>query len=84
MIIQSVLEGLGLGGLLILVCAISIYKGVVNMVHLYSTEVQERCVLMGLTTHEKIRRNSILLKMLCVPGYIVCPISPPKTSAESG
>ena len=26
---------------------------------------------MGLTTHEKIRRNSILLKMLCVPGYIV-------------
>ena len=60
MIIQSVLEGLGLGGLLILVCAISIYKGAVNMVHLYSTEVQERCVLMGLTTHEKIRRNSIL------------------------
>ena len=41
------------------------------MVHLYSTEVQERCVSMGLTTHEKIRRNSILLKMLCVPGYIV-------------
>ena len=71
MIIQSVLEGLGLGGLLILVCAISIYNGAVNMVHLYSTEVQERCVLMGLTTHEKIRRNSILLKMLCVPGYIV-------------
>ncbi len=71
MIIQSVLEGLGLGGLLILVCAISICKGAVNMVHLYSTEVQERCVSMGLTTHEKIKRNNILLKMLCVPGYIV-------------
>ena len=56
MIIQVILEGLGLGILLILVCAIGIRKGAVGMVHLYSPEVQDRCVKMGLTTHEKIKR----------------------------
>ena len=53
MIVQVILEGLGLGILLILVCAIGIRKGAVGMVHLYSPEVQDRCVKLGLTTHEK-------------------------------
>ena len=44
MIVQVILEGLGLGILLILVCAIGIRKGAVGMVHLYSPEVQDRCV----------------------------------------
>ena len=43
MILQMILEGIGLGVLLILVCAIGIRKGAVGMVHLYSPEVQERC-----------------------------------------
>ena len=34
MLLQTVLEGLGLGVLLILVCAIGIRKGAVGMVHL--------------------------------------------------
>lgn len=51
--LQVILEGIGLGVLLILVCAIGIRKGVVGMVHLYSPEVQERCVTLGLTTHAK-------------------------------
>ena len=42
MILQVILEGIGLGVLLILVCAIGIRKGAVGMVHLYSQEVQER------------------------------------------
>ena len=70
MILQVILEGIGLGVLLILVCAIGIRKGAVGMVHLYSHEVQDRCVTLGLTTHEKIKRNALIFKAVCVPGYI--------------
>ncbi len=70
MIAQVILEGLGLGVLLVLVCAFGIRKGAVGMVHLYSAAVQERCVAQGLTTHERIKRNAILFKLCCLPGYI--------------
>lgn len=70
MILQVILEGIGLGVLLILVCAIGIRKGAVGMVHLYSPEVQERCATLGLTTHAKIKRNALIFKAVCVPGYI--------------
>ena len=70
MLLQVILEGIGLGVLLILVCAIGIRKGAVGMVHLYSQEVQERCIKLGLTSPERIRRNSLLFKAVCVPGYI--------------
>ena len=53
MLLQVILEGLGLGVLLVLICAVGIRKGAVGMVHLYSPEVQERCVTLGLTTHAK-------------------------------
>ena len=69
MILQVILEGIGLGVLLILVCAIGIRKGAVGMVHLYSPEVQGRCVTLGLTTHERIKRDALLFKAVCVPGY---------------
>lgn len=69
-ILQSILEGFGLGILLILVCALGIRKGAVGMVHLYSPAVQERCVKLGLTSHEGIRRNALIFKAVCVPGYI--------------
>ena len=71
MILQVILEGIELGVLLILVCAIGIRKGAVGMVHLYSLEVQNRCVTLGLTTHEKIKRNASVFKAVCVSGYIV-------------
>ena len=70
MLLQVILEGLGLGALLVLVCAVGIRKGAVGMVHLYSLAVQERCVKLGLTSPERIRRNSLLFKAVCVPGYI--------------
>ena len=70
MLLQVILEGIGLGVLLILVCAIGICKGAVGMVHLYSQEVQEQCVKLGLTSPERIRRNSLLFKAVCVPGCI--------------
>ena len=70
MIVQVILEGFGLGVLLVLVCAFGIRKGAVGMVHLYSAAVQECCVAQGLTTHERIKRNAILFKLCCLPGYI--------------
>ena len=70
MLLQVILEGLGLGALLVLVCAAGIRKGAVGMVHLYSPAVQQRCVKLGLTTHEKIKRNSLIFKAVCIPGYI--------------
>ena len=33
-------------------------------------DVQERCVELGLTTHEAIRKNSLRFKCICMPGYI--------------
>ena len=70
MILQVFWEGIGLGVLLFLICAIGIRKGAVGMVHLYSPEVQDRCVKLGLTTHKKIKRNALIFKAVCVPGYI--------------
>ena len=40
------------------------------MVHLYGREVQDRCVKLGLTTHERIRRNALLFRLICLPEYI--------------
>ena len=70
MLLQVILEGLGLGALLVLVCAVGIRKGAVGMVHLYSLAVQRRCVKLGLTTREKIKQNALIFKAVCVPGYI--------------
>ena len=67
---RAILEGLGLGALLVQVCAVGIRNGAVGMVHLYSERVQQRCVQNGLTTKERIRRNSLRFKALCLPGYI--------------
>ena len=66
MIGKVIVEGLGLGLLLVLVCAVGISRGAVALVHLYNPEVQERCVALGLTTPERIRRSSILFKLVCV------------------
>ena len=70
MLLQTILEGLGLGALLVLVCAVGIHKGAVGMAHLYDAKVQERCVALGLTTKEKIKQNSLRFKLICVPGYL--------------
>ena len=70
MIWRVLLEGVGLGALLVLVCAFGIRKGAVGMVHLYHDDVQARCVALGLTTYERIKRNSKLFKLICMPGYV--------------
>ena len=70
MLLQTILEGLGLGALLVAVCAVGIRKGAVGMVHLYDQKVQERCMALGLTTKEKIKRNALRFKAICIPVYL--------------
>ena len=70
MALKLILEGVGLGAILSLVCAIGIRGGAVGMVHLYNQDVQERCISLGLTTREKINRNRSLFKVLYLPIYI--------------
>lgn len=71
MIAQVLVEGLILGILLMGICMIGIRNGAVGMVHLYHQDVQDRCVELGLTTHEKIRKNSKTFKIVCIPGYVL-------------
>ena len=70
MLLQTILEGLGLGVLLVIVCAVGIRKGAVGMIQLYDQKVQERCIALGLTTKEKIKRNSLRFKAICIPMYL--------------
>ena len=69
--VKLIAEGLGLGFLLYLVCAVGIRKGAVGMVHLYDQKVQERVVKLGLTTAGQIRNRSIWFRSLCLPGYLI-------------
>ena len=70
MLLTTIIEGIGLGALLVLVCAVGIRKGAVGLLHLYEPAVQERCVSMGLTTKERIKHNQMLFKVVCLPIYI--------------
>ena len=69
--IKLILEGLGLGFLLYLICAIGIRNGAVGMVHLYDQKVQDRVIALGLTTREAIRRRGNRFRAICLPGYMI-------------
>ena len=71
MILRVIVEGLGLGLILMLVCALGIRKGAVGMAHLYNDDVQKRAVELGLTTFPKIKRNGMVIKLICVPIYLI-------------
>ena len=68
--IKLIVEGLGLGALLVLICAIGIRNGAVGMVHLYDPKVQERVIQLGMTTGEAIRKRSARFRSLCLPAYM--------------
>ena len=70
-VIKLIMEGLGLGFLLYLICAIGIRNGAIGMVHLYDLKVQERVIQLGMTTKEAIRKRGALFRGLCVPGYMI-------------
>ena len=71
MVIRIIIEGILLGALLVLFCAVGIRNGAVNMVFLYHQDVQDRCVKNGLITPEKIKQNRKLFKSLGVPLYFL-------------
>ena len=66
MLLTTIIEGIGLGALLVLVCAIGIRKGAVGLLHLYEPAVQERCISMGLTTKE--HRGPLQVPRRCDAG----------------
>ena len=68
---KLIIEGSLLGALLYGVCAFGIRNGAIGMVHLYSRQVQDRVVGLGMTTHEAIRKKSLIFKALCIPAYII-------------
>ena len=69
--LKLIAEGLGLGFLLYLICAVGIRNGAVGMVHLYDQKVRERVVALGLTTADEIRKRSVRFRSLCLPGYLL-------------
>jgi hypothetical protein len=71
MIGKLVMEGLLLGALLVIFCAVGIRKGAVNMVFLYHADVQERCIQNGHITPGQIVKNRRLFKSLGIPLYLV-------------
>ena len=69
MIVNIIIEGVLLGALLALLCAVGIRKGAVTMVFLYHGDVQDRCVQNGLITRERIWQNRKIFKGLGIPLY---------------
>ena len=69
--VKLIVEGLGLGFLLYLICAVGIRNGAVGMVHLYDPKVQKRVVELGLSTSAEIRKRSTRFRSLCLPGYLI-------------
>ena len=69
--VKLILEGLGLGAILILICWAGIRRGAVGMAQLYHRDVQERCVTLGLTTWERIRRRAAMVRLISMTIYLV-------------
>ena len=68
--IKLIAEGLGLGALLALICAVGIKDGAIGMVHLYDKKVQARVIQLGMTTGEAIRKRSARFRGFCLPAYM--------------
>ena len=65
----SVFEGLGLGALLFVYCLIGIKDGAVGMVFLYDKKALDRCVELGLTSYEKVKKRAIIFKISGIVLY---------------
>ena len=64
MIGKIVMEGLLLGTLLVVFCAVGIRKGAVHMVFLYHADVHGRCIHDGLITRGQIVKHRRLFNSL--------------------
>ena len=69
-----VLEGIVMCFVLLIVCVVGIANGPVGLVTFYEPEVQERVIELGLTTKERIKRNTMLAGIgLFVPALLLVP-----------
>ena len=66
---RILLEGLILGGLLVLFCAVGIRNGAVELVFLYHQDVQDRSIQDGLITRERLNRNRTVFKLGGITAY---------------
>ena len=69
-VVKLIAEGLGLGALLVLVCAVGIRNGAIGMAHMYDKKVRERVIQLGMTTQEAIRKRGARFRSLCLPAYM--------------
>jgi hypothetical protein len=69
-----VLEGIVMCFVLLFVCVVGIANGPVGLVTFYEPEVQDRVVELGLTTRERIKRNTALAALaLFIPALLLVP-----------
>ncbi|MBR2681639.1 MAG: hypothetical protein IKE22_00035 [Atopobiaceae bacterium] len=69
-----VLEGIVMCFVLLIVCVVGIANGPVGLVTFYEPEVQQRVIELGLTTRERIKRNTALVGIaLFVPALLLVP-----------
>lgn len=71
LVMKLIVEGFGLGALLVLICAVGIRNGAIGMAHLYDKKVQERVIQLGMMTREAIRKRSVRFRSLCLPAYMI-------------
>ena len=82
LVMKLIVEGLGLGALLVLICAVGIKNGAVGMVHLYDQKVQSRVVQLGMTTEEAIRKRSVRFRSLCRRIWFMCSFASTRSTAR--
>ncbi len=68
---KLMIEGLGLSIILFIICAVGIRNGAVGMVQLYHKDVQDKCVELGLTTYEKIKKRAMIVRLISIPVYVL-------------
>lgn len=67
---KLMIEGLGLSIILFIICAVGIRNGAVGMVQLYHKDVQDKCVELGLTTYEKIKKRAMIVRLISILAYL--------------
>ena len=70
-----ILEGLVMSFWLLLICVVGIANGPVGLVFFYEQDVQDRVIALGLTTTDKIKKDTIItILAMYIPTLIVVPV----------
>ncbi|NLM19855.1 MAG: hypothetical protein GX217_07530 [Clostridiaceae bacterium] len=70
-----ILEGLVMSFWLLLICVVGIANGPIGLVFFYEQDVQDRVIELGLTTTDKIKKDTIItILAMYIPTLIVVPV----------